>query len=58
MGMGGGFYDRYLPGCTHADYIAAAFEVQKSVGIPVGRYDIPVDCVVTEKTCYINDSGE
>ena len=52
MGMGGGFYDRYLPHCIHADYIAVAFETQKSAEVPVGRYDIPVDCVITETSCY------
>ena len=52
MGMGGGFYDRYLPGCTSADFIAVAFEAQKSDEIPSDPHDIPVDCVVTEKKCY------
>jgi 5-formyltetrahydrofolate cyclo-ligase len=52
MGMGGGFYDRYLPGCRSADFIAVAFETQKSEAIPSDPHDIPVDCVVTEKKCY------
>ena len=52
MGMGGGFYDRYLPGCVNAYFTAVAFEVQKSLEIPADPHDIPVDCVITEKECY------
>ena len=52
MGMGGGFYDRYLPGCVNADFTAVAFEVQRSYEIPADSHDIPVDCVITEKECY------
>ena len=52
LGQGGGFYDRYLPGCRSADFIAVAFETQKSEAIPSDPHDIPVDCVVTEKKCY------
>lgn len=54
MGMGGGFYDRYLPECRSADFIAVAFEAQKSEEIPSDPHDIPVDYVVTEKKCYTN----
>lgn len=52
MGMGGGFYDRYLPGCVNAYFTAVAFEAQKSVRILSDPHDIPVDCVITEKECY------
>ena len=52
MGMGGGFYDRYLPKCTNAAVFAAAFEVQKSKRIPADESDQPVNVVVTEKATY------
>lgn len=48
LGMGGGFYDRYLPQCTGSKIIAAAFEVQHSEEIPTDEYDFPVDAVATE----------
>ena len=48
LGMGGGFYDRYLPQCTESKIIAAAYELQKSAEIPICDYDFPVDAVVTE----------
>lgn len=49
LGMGGGFYDRYLPKCTNADIIAVAYEVQRSEEIPTDEYDFPVQAVATEK---------
>ncbi|MBQ6456210.1 MAG: 5-formyltetrahydrofolate cyclo-ligase [Mogibacterium sp.] len=49
LGMGGGFYDRYLPKCVRARIIAAAFETQRSEEIPLGEYDFPVDAVATEE---------
>jgi 5-formyltetrahydrofolate cyclo-ligase len=56
--MGGGYYDRYLPGCTGAARIAVAFEVQKADEIPSDENDCPVDAVVTEKCCYINKKND
>lgn len=58
LGMGGGYYDRYLPGCTGAARIAVAFEVQKADEIPSDEHDCPVDAVVTEKCCYINKKND
>ena len=52
LGMGGGYYDRYLPFCTNADIIAAAYEVQKAGRIPVMQNDIAVNAIVTEKGIY------
>lgn len=54
LGMGGGYYDRYLPDCVNAARIAAAFEVQKADAVPADEHDCIVDAVVTEKSCYIN----
>ena len=52
LGMGGGYYDRYLPECTKARVIAVAYEVQRADEIPMEEYDKPVDAVITEKTMY------
>ena len=52
LGMGGGFYDRYLPKCTSAKVIAAAFEAQQMTEIPVDEFDQPVHAVITEKHIF------
>ncbi len=52
MGMGGGYYDRFLPKCTKAVVAAVAFEVQKAERIPMEPWDRPVDLVFTEKKVY------
>lgn len=52
LGMGGGYYDRYLPFCTNAEIIAAAYEVQRSKRIPADENDVSVNAVVTEKCIY------
>ena len=52
LGMGGGYYDRYLPLCTKASKIAAAFEVQKAPEIPADEFDVPVEAGVTETGIY------
>lgn len=58
LGMGGGYYDRYLPDCVNAARIAAAFEVQKADSVPADEHDCIVDAVVTEKSCYINKKND
>ena len=58
LGMGGGYYDRYLPDCVNAVRIAAAFEVQKADFVPADEHDCIVDAVVTEKSCYINKKND
>ena len=52
MGMGGGYYDRYLPGCGHAVVAAVAFEAQKTVSVPTDEHDIRMERVFTEKAVY------
>ena len=52
MGMGAGYYDRYLPKCKNAAVIAVAFEAQKSDPLPVNEWDRPMDAVVTESAVY------
>ena len=53
MGMGAGFYDRYLTHCRPDACIASvAFECQKAEKIPVDSWDHPMDVVFTEKATY------
>ena len=52
LGMGAGFYDRYLPGCKNAAVCAAAFEVQRASCIPADDWDIPMEFVFTEQETY------
>ena len=52
MGMGGGYYDRYLPKCKKAVIAAVAFEVQKAETVPMEPWDKAVDLVFTEKNTY------
>ncbi len=52
IGMGAGYYDRYLPRCEHAAVIAAAFEAQKLPEVCTDRYDQTLDAVVTESRIY------
>ncbi len=52
MGMGGGYYDRFLPGCGSAAVFAAAFEVQKAACVPAEAWDRPMDAVFTENAAY------
>ena len=49
LGMGGGYYDRFLPKCTHATVIAAAFDCQRADELPEEPFDIRMDSVVTEE---------
>lgn len=52
MGMGKGFYDRYLAHCKNACFIAVAFEAQKAEHIPIQPWDVTMDAVVTERAVY------
>ena len=52
MGMGGGFYDRFLPKCTKAVVAAVAFECQKAEEIPMEDWDVRMDLIFTEKATY------
>ena len=48
LGMGAGYYDRYLACCENADIVAVAFAVQEADEIPTGAYDIRMNKVITE----------
>ena len=58
MGMGGGFYDRFLPQCVHAAVFAAAFEIQKVKMLPTEAWDVPMDVVFTEAAAYPPDASK
>ena len=48
-GMGGGYYDRYLPQCNKAITIAVAFSVQQCDDLIADDWDFPLNSVVTEE---------
>lgn len=52
IGMGSGYYDRFLEKCSKAKTAAAAFEVQKVTPISVASWDRAMDMVFTERMCY------
>ena len=52
MGMGAGYYDRYLTKCTKTYVTAVAFEVQKTDYVPIEEWDVRMDMVFTEKDVY------
>jgi 5-formyltetrahydrofolate cyclo-ligase len=47
LGMGGGYYDRFLAGQT-APRVGLAFEMQLVDSLPQSQHDQPVDLIVTE----------
>ncbi|MBQ4650110.1 MAG: 5-formyltetrahydrofolate cyclo-ligase [Firmicutes bacterium] len=55
MGMGAGFYDRYLEKCVNAHVVSVAFEVQKADEIPMAPWDKPMEKTFTEKTVYCSE---
>lgn len=53
MGMGAGYYDRYLPQCRpEATLAAVAFEGQRAYHIPAAPWDHPMDLIFTECGTY------
>jgi len=48
VGMGAGYYDRFLPLCDKALAIAVAFEVQRIDDVCTDAWDVPLDGIVTE----------
>ena len=52
VGMGKGYYDRFLPRCTHAGKIGIAFEAQRVARAAVDGHDQRLDAYVTERGIY------
>ena len=50
--MGAGYYDRFLPRCTTAAIVAAAFECQRLELVPTDGYDVPMQLIFTEDGVY------
>lgn len=53
LGMGAGYYDRFLPLCVNAAVAMAAFEAQHVPSLPASPDDFPMDFAVTEKNLYL-----
>ena len=53
LGMGAGYYDRFLPKCVNATLAIAAFEAQHTPSLPASPLDIPMDLAVTEENLYL-----
>lgn len=52
VGMGGGYYDRYLPRCTRAVCWAVAYEGQRVDAAVVEPHDRRMDACITERRIY------
>ena len=52
LGRGGGYYDRFLPLCTRAVKLAAAFEIQRAAAVQIDSFDVAMDAVATELRIY------
>lgn len=57
VGYGGGYYDRFLPLVPRAARIGAVFACQIVDSVPVDRYDVQVERVVTEEGIITPGSG-
>lgn len=49
VGFGGGYYDRFLSNLKNVKKISIAFDFQILDKVPKDSFDIPVDCIYTEK---------
>jgi len=52
LGMGGGWYDRFLAHQPQAQKIGLAFDLQLVDNVPSEKHDIALDTVVTEKEYF------
>ena len=55
LGMGAGYYDRYLPQCVNAKKVLVAFDAQRLEEVFTEGFDIPMDAVITETRVYQYD---
>lgn len=49
LGMGAGYYDRFLPRCSNARFIIAAFAEQELPEIYTDEYDVRMHGIITDK---------
>ncbi|WP_295165404.1 5-formyltetrahydrofolate cyclo-ligase [Selenomonas sp. F0473] len=49
LGLGGGYYDRFLPRAANALRIALAYDVQIVTEVPTAPHDAYVDYILTER---------
>ncbi|MBR4904044.1 MAG: 5-formyltetrahydrofolate cyclo-ligase, partial [Selenomonadaceae bacterium] len=49
LGMGGGFYDKFLPSAVNAKKIALAYDFQLVDNLPTEPFDAKIDMVLTPK---------
>lgn len=49
LGMGGGYYDRFLPLCTRAVKLGVAYACQELERVVTLPHDVPLDGVMTER---------
>ena len=55
IGMGAGYYDRFLPKLRPETPVwAAAYEIQKVTSISADPWDVPMNRIITESTVYFN----
>ncbi len=57
VGYGGGYYDRFFSNNRQIFKVGLCYEMQIAPKVPTDIYDIPVDCIITEKR-IINCAGE
>lgn len=48
LGMGGGWYDRFLARQTHAKKIGLAYQNAKLANLPVESHDVALDEIITD----------
>ncbi len=49
VGYGGGFYDSFLKEATVYKTVALCYQFQVIERVPTSTFDVPVDCILTEK---------
>lgn len=52
VGMGGGYYDRYLPLCINAFTVGLAYEGQRTASAAAEPHDCPLQAVASEGRLY------
>ena len=55
LGLGAGYYDRFLPQCRKAYRILTAFEVQHLPAVCTEGFDVGMDAIITESRTEFYD---